>query len=151
MKTFREYFLENLKQWLYVIWVFPQEFIAALVISVTGAVSTKQDINGKTYEYYIAQRCNKSWSGVSLGDFIIFADEDFADEDSVKHEYGHHKQSLYLGWLYLILIGLPSVAGNLWDRVAHKDWSYKDREKWYYTKLPWEHWADVLGGVDRGF
>jgi len=52
---------------------------------------------------------------------------------------GHQKQSLYLGWLYLIIIGLPSVTGNLLNRVIDFD----------YYKQPWEAWADKLGGVKR--
>lgn len=57
-------------------------------------------------------------------------------------------QSLYLGPLYILIIGIPSVIGNLWDRIAHKSWSNAKRIKWYYT-LPWEYSADKLGGVSR--
>ena len=78
----------------------------------------------------------------------------FGVKDSVAtvrefpHEQGHQKQSRYLGWFYLIIIGLPSLLGNIYDRVAHKDWSSKDSIKWYYNQ-PWEKWADHLGGVKR--
>ena len=52
---------------------------------------------------------------------------------------GHQKQSLYLGWLYLLVIGLPSATGNLLNRVIDFD----------YYKQPWESWADRLGCVVR--
>jgi hypothetical protein len=55
---------------------------------------------------------------------------------------------LILGWLYLPLVGLPSIIGNIWDRLFHKKWSSDRREKWYYSRYP-ENWADKLGGVIR--
>lgn len=84
--------------------------------------------------------------GVSLGNYIIL--NEYCGANDIKHERGHQKQSLYLGWLYLLLIGLPSALGNIWDRLFHKAWRYTAREHWYYT-LPWEAWADKLGGVKR--
>jgi len=91
-------------------------------------------------------------SGISLGNFIILARSYLYRREglatSVKHEYGHHKQSLYLGPLYLFIIGIPSLLGNIWDRLFHKRWTNKERSKWYYNQ-PWEKWADKLGGVQR--
>lgn len=90
-------------------------------------------------------------SGVSLGNYIILDETNLNCEDlvtTVKHEYGHQKQSQILGIFYLIIIGLPSILGNLFDRVFHKKWSQKKRDKWYYSQL-WENWADKLGDVKR--
>ena len=84
--------------------------------------------------------------GVSLGKYIIFGGQHSII--SVYHEEGHQKQSLYLGWLYLIVVGLPSFAGNIYDRIAHRNWNPKARIKWYYNRFP-ENWADKLGGVQR--
>lgn len=84
--------------------------------------------------------------GVSLGNYIIL--NEYCGINDIKHERGHQKQSLYLGWLYLPLIGLPSVLGNIWDRLFHKSWNHTARMYWYY-KQPWEAWADKLGGVKR--
>ena len=50
--------------------------------------------------------------GVSLGKFIFAPD----DESMISHEYGHTKQSLLLGPLYLPVIGLPSM---LWNRLPY--------------------------------
>ena len=36
---------------------------------------------------------------------------------TVSHEHGHQKQSMYLGWLYLLIIGLPSALRNITDIV----------------------------------
>lgn len=122
------------------IWQLPQNLLGLLVILFTKAE--------KTNPFY--WRTSKYNLGVSLGRYIIFGavSDRYIKWQTVKHEQGHQKQSLYLGWLYLLVIGLPSVIGNLYDRIAHKRWSYEDREKWYYNQ-PWEKWADKLGGVDR--
>lgn len=85
-------------------------------------------------------------SGVSLGNYIIL-DTEYLHyltiiDDSLNHEHGHQKQSMYLGPLYLIVIGIPSMLGNIYSRIFHKD------SEWYY-KQPWEAWADKLGGVER--
>lgn len=87
-------------------------------------------------------------SGVSLGDYIILDNHGVVNSDTVYHEYGHSIQSRYLGPVYLIVIGLPSLIGNIWDRVAHTKWSIAQRVKWYYNQ-PWEKGADKLGGVNR--
>ena len=151
MKSRTEYILEELKIWWLMIWTFPQTIIGLFLSIITGAKPCKKWINGVGYDFYVSKRFNNTWSGVSLGEFIVFAKEDYADDESIKHEYGHHIQSNYFGWFYLLLVGLPSVIGNLWDRIAHSDWSIDERIYWYYRKLPWERWADLLGGVNRGF
>lgn len=92
----------------------------------------------------------KGWdNGISLGDYVllgtIYHNPTYRTQE---HEWGHTRQSLIFGPLYLLFIGLPSGLGNLWARIAHKSWSAKARDKWYYSQ-PWERWADKLGGVVR--
>ena len=129
------------------IWQLPQNLVGFLLT--------------RRYEYLSIRRMGGKWvnvyfkpffrSGVSLGDYIIL---DYwycgkaCSRQVVAHEYGHSKQSLILGWLYLPLIGLPSVIGNVWDRLFHKKWTSDQRERWYYSRYP-ENWADKLGGVVR--
>jgi hypothetical protein len=79
----------------------------------------------------------KFLEGVSLGKYIIVS-EDFSD-DTIMHEYGHCKQSMYLGWLYLPIIGLPSLIWNCVCQYTNKDYY------WFYT----EKWADKLGEIKR--
>ena len=92
-------------------------------------------------------------SGISLGKYIILGRKylylgDARLSETIKHEYGHCRQSVRLGILYLLLIGVPSLCGNIYDRVAHKKWTSWESKKWYYNQ-PWEKWADKLGGVER--
>ncbi len=93
-----------------------------------GTVHTKWDIDG----------------GISLGLFIFTpdVDEEWCREMAI-HEYGHTRQSLMLGPLYLLVIGLPSIV---WERSR---WCRKQRRErqvpysWFYT----ERWADRLGAA----
>lgn len=124
-----------MKNVLLYVWQLPQNLLGLLVILFTGA--KRKSCYWITLKYSF---------GVSLGKYIIFGGYPF--EDSIKHEQGHQKQSLYLGWLYLLIVGLPSFIGNIYDRVAHRKWSVIDRVTWYYNRFP-ENWADKLGGVKR--
>jgi len=78
--------------------------------------------------------------GLSLGSYIFVCQS--YGEITLKHEQGHSVQSLLLGPLYLLVIGLPSISGNIYDRIRHKG------SAWYYTQ-PWEAWADRLGHITR--
>lgn len=129
-----------MKQFLLFIWQLPQNLLGALVVLFTGAK--------KTNAFY--WRTNRGRFGVSLGVFIIFGaySDKYVKWMSVLHERGHQKQSLYLGPLYLLIVGLPSATRNVWDRVMHKSWNSKQRDYWYYGGFP-EKWADKLGGVKR--
>ena len=77
-----------------------------------------------------------SHAGLSLGKYIFV--NELASNFTIKHEYGHTKQSLILGWLYLLVIGLPSLIWcNCFENYRRKhNVSYYD----FYT----ERWANEL-------
>lgn len=79
--------------------------------------------------------------GISLGRYIVVAShyKDYKGATEA-HELGHYRQSLRLGPLYLLVIGLPSLVWALCWRGGGK-MAYHD----FYT----ERWADKLGGVVR--
>ena len=130
------------------IWQLPQNFIGFL-LTRKYALKTERCINGKWVGVYYKPFFR---SGVSLGDYIILDYYQYCGKvctrQVVAHEYGHSRQSLILGWFYLLLVGLPSIIGNIWDRLFHKNWTSEQRKKWYYSRYP-ENWADKLGGVVR--
>ena len=107
------------------IWQLPQNLLGLIVIKCSKAQESKGIWYTKEYFY------------VSLGNYIIVNKS--ATKRTLKHEHGHQIQSLILGPLYLIVIGLPSAIGNLLWRKFHFD---------YYSTY-WEAWADKLGGVNR--
>jgi len=62
--------------------------------------------------------------------------------NTVKHEYGHTIQFLYLGViLYTTYVATPSVTCNLLNR--------KGLLPFDYYSSPWEHQADIYGSVNR--
>lgn len=127
--------MKTLKDTLLYIWQLPQNLLGLLVILFTGA--KKDEWDGITYFN------GKLRGGVSLGNYIIIDRRYYNDTNTIHHERGHQYQSRILGWLYLIVIGIPSGIGNLIWRIPAVYMKYD------YYKQPWEAWADKLGGVKR--
>ena len=116
------------------IWQLPQNLLGLIVIFVIDA--RKDSWEGVMYY-------NGSLRGaVSLGRYIIIDRRHYNDLNTLKHEYGHQRQSKYLGWLYLIVVGLPSAIRNLIWRTSY------GKTHDYYKSFP-ENWADKLGGIRR--
>lgn len=135
-----------LKEILLWIWQMPQNIIG-FILSRTGVKFP--DTDGTAFYY----RKHFFRSAVSLGDYIIvdvcyLGKRKSVMYRTVRHEHGHQLQSKMLGPLYLLVIGIPSLCGNIIDRVFHSSWSRERRNRWYYSQ-PWEKWADELGEVDR--
>ena len=82
----------------------------------------------------------KKQTGLSLGLFI-FVPEGEEGKDFLAHEYGHTIQSLLLGPLYLLVIGLPSVVWCNFPRCVTLRRKRRIPYRWFYT----ERWADRLG------
>jgi len=82
--------------------------------------------------------------GISLSWLIFINENEAGDVQVVRHEYGHSIQSFMLGWLYLIIVGLPSIIrASKWNRLKL---DIKD----YYRGFP-ENWANALGGAVFNF
>lgn len=115
------------------IWQLPQN-LCGLVYKL----SIKKDIisiidEGKDFDVYL----KRSNGGITLGKYI-FVYQKFSDISKViQHESGHVKQSIILGPLYLIVIGLPSI---LWAGFIHKTFFKNKSYYWFYT----ESWANKL-------
>lgn len=130
-----------LKEILLYIWQLPQNLLGLLLLLFYQKDKLYYTLEGRKFYYTYEMP-----SGISLGNYIILHKEEYGK--SFLHEYGHSIQSRYLGPLYLLIIGLPSLLGNIYDRIFHARWSYLDSYNWYYNQ-PWEKWADKLGGVKR--
>ena len=133
--------MKNIKEILFYIWQLPQNLIGLFLLLVYQKEKVYHRLNGRTFYF-----TNEMPSGISLGNYIIMNRED--KEDGMRHEYGHSIDSRRWGPLYLLVIGLPSILGNIYDRIFHKKWKYSDSCEWYYNQ-PWEKSADKNGGVDR--
>lgn len=130
-----------IKEILLYIWQLPQNILGLCLLLFYSTEKTYHKLNGRIF-YFTPEMS----SGISLGNYIIMKKEDWGV--GMCHEYGHSIDSRRLGPLYLILIGLPSLLGNIYDRIFHKNWKYSDSCEWYYNQ-PWEKSADNNGGVDR--
>lgn len=80
----------------------------------------------------IVSECNFS---VSLGMFVFVREK---NAELLRHEYAHTIQSLMLGPLYLLVIGLPSI---IWAGLFNK---YRKRRKIPYRAFYTEKWADRI-------
>jgi len=124
-------------QSLLFLWQLPQNtlgFIISLICyNSTAKLFTFKDVN--------VMYSSKMTGGISLGKCIIINSKSEGNIPTLLHEYGHCKQSKYLGWLYLPLVGLPSIL-----HLLIRDWFSLQHS--YYSVYP-ENWADKLGGVER--
>ena len=132
-----------MKKFLLTVWQFPQIVVGFFILlyyktfypTFIKEKDTIKDINC----YYISG----FHGGISLGTYIFLNYRYIYDANYIKHEYGHTIQSKYLGWFYVLIIGIPSI---IWA------WLYgpviKKEGKKYYTFYT-EKWADKLGGVIR--
>lgn len=132
----------TLKQILSCTWELPQNLIGYIISIITGR---------KVYKKYETATLY-TWSrkeGLSLGSFIFVPYREGQEinqelaERFIKHEYGHTLQSKYLGWFYLIVVGLPSL---IWNACFKQ---YRAKHNVDYYDFPVEKWADMLGGVKR--
>jgi len=117
------------------IWEFPQCLLAKILIQFYNAKYSETYNNIDIYTSRVFP------SAISLGLYVI-AKTNYT-EDTKKHEYGHTRQSIRLGPLYLIIIGLPDVCWIGLRRISK--WARSKSYYWFYT----ERWADILGGVLR--
>jgi hypothetical protein len=119
------------------IWQAPQHLVALAlwkIFTLLGKVVCVTEMQDKVFI------CVNILMGLSLGKYIFVCER--YSETVWKHEQGHSVQSYLMGPLYLIIVGLPSVTRNIYDRITHKG------AAWYYSGWP-ENDADRRGGVSR--
>ena len=119
-------------------WGFPQ--------TLCGYLKYKKlsNLPHEEYKGSIVTRWNQR-GGVSLGMYIFIENNDARKEELIRHEYGHTIQSLILGPLYLLVIGIPSY---IWCNTSY----FKNKrinKKIDYDSLFCEKWASHLGDKYR--
>lgn len=122
--------MTTLKNVLLYLWQLPQNLVGLILLV---CLKGEKKHTFKDVEFYY---CPGFSGGISLGKYIILGNK---NEKSIKHEYGHCVQSIILGWLYLIVVGLPSIL-HCW---------LCDHERHFYYSFYTEKWADKLGKVHR--
>lgn len=128
-----------LKEILLYVWQLPQNLLGLLMFwwYRRDTVYGEERFRGVKVLY-----SEKMRGGISLGEYVIVPYRLFlssvpaAKLDTIVHEWGHTRQSLILGWLYLPLIGLQSLAHAILHRKVCKERDYRH----FWT----ERWADRL-------
>lgn len=128
------------------LWQLPQNLLGFFLFQIYGVDCYCMEIPYEDVRILYSERMK---GGISLGRFIILPwryreyGKGSYIEKTHLHEYGHTRQSLYLGWLYLLVIGIPSITWA-WMHSTFKKFQTVD----YYSFFT-EKWADRLGGVKR--
>lgn len=122
--------LLNILLW---VWQFPQNLLGMALRLIYGRPNA-------VFRGVPVVVCPRFRSRISLGRTIVTKWPYLEDSKGWAHEYGHTRQSLYLGPLYLIIIGLPSLLWAVW-------WDKKRGIP--YSAFFIEKWADKLGGLDK--
>lgn len=137
--------MKEIINFLRILWELPQCLLGFILFQVYSVGCHCMEVPYGDVRILYSERMR---GGISLGRFIILPwkyryNSSAYVRDTISHEYGHTRQSLYLGWLYLIVIGLPSL---LWA-WAHS--TFKGLQEISYYDFYTEKNADKLGGVRR--
>lgn len=131
-------------------WGLPLNIIGALAFIVCGAINLWSScIYNKTvfriyrYRKAICIVAPKSFGGIDLGMFFVRGKY---DENVCAHEYGHSIQNIQWGWLFIFVIGLPSLLRAAW-RMFYRRFIYnKTRKKLSdYYSIWFEKQASLYG------
>ena len=133
--------MKKVKHLIQILWELPQNLIGFLVKHVCRATLYTTYKDAKVYSWNVQ-------GGISLGRYIFVPYKHvdpttYQVQQFIKHEYGHTVQSKYLGWFYLLVIGLPSL---IWANCF--EWYWTKKGKSYYDFFT-ESSANKLGSVDK--
>lgn len=122
-------------------WGFPQTILGLLEF-----IKHRKELH-YSYRGAVVTECENNLN-ISLGLFVfVTAEKDNAKTPRLQrvldHEYGHTIQSLLLGPLYLIVIGIPSW---LWCNVPYFR-NMRKKKNISYHSFYTEKWADNWGNV----
>lgn len=137
--------LDCIKRALLMFWELPQNILGALLFIFFAVFSDSVILDDDdSLEMYSPMMRG----AISLGIFRVYAYKYLGNgaryvELVRKHEKGHRQQSKWLGPLYLIVIGLPSL---IWATLHS---SVRRLRTVDYFSFYTEKWADRLAGVKR--
>ena len=171
-----------MKNFLFTLWQLPQTLFGAIIIwmfrgvrldeydtKTTNMLALHSVRYGNVYIIKIRRKSDTAHPVlVSLGRFVIIEESyllslipslySSAETQRVflrliKHEQGHCRQSVILGPLYLIIVGIPSALLNALTRLQSSRYTILKKighEAYYnYYRMFPESLADRLGGVRR--
>ena len=129
-----------MKKTIMFLWQLPQNLMGLLLLALFRTLD--DECLEITKNGVLICFSDKMRGGVSLGKYIFLGETVRHQNKDIQHEYGHCRQSMRLGWLYLPIIGLPSII----HACLYK---YEPSNPDGYYNFWTEAWADRLGGVRR--
>lgn len=123
------------------IWQLPQN-IAGLLLKLYYRNEVRVSQGNKPVRYYVVP---KMTGAITLGQYIFLSSINEYSDKVWKHEFGHVIQSLILGPLYLIVIGINSILHAGLHHISCKvaDYYHFWTEKWANTLFNW--WIHKFG------
>jgi len=134
-----------MKKIFLIVWQLPQYLIGYLVLlwfklfyknrlTNIGGVRCDDYKNIVPVMYtYRAKWMGGKYMAFSLGPHMFLIYDDLYSDvtkmrnkliTAISHEYGHSVQSMYLGWLYLIIIGIPSfITAPVTRKIYTEEWA----------------------------
>ena len=127
-------------------WEAPQSLLGLVYLGIEAARRRVVEVQLERGRLIV----ESTGTGLSLGHVVFWTRVcnrwQEMDDSNRWHELGHAQQSRMLGWVYLPVVGVPSVSraayALLYREVTGHQWTG------YYDGYP-ENWADRLGGVVR--
>ena len=114
------------------IWQLPQNLLGLLLLAFHRLLGGEYRIEKR--DVCVVYRMSSMRGGISCGRYIIVSY--YMSEKNVLHELGHAVDSRKFGWLYLFIIGLPSLYWAMTyrgDNVGYFSFWTERRADGYYN------------------
>ncbi len=139
---------EKIEAFLLILWQLPQ-YLVSLVFWLVMILSKNVLYTEKVFKSRVVV-LKRPGMGVSFG-LVIFISIQMRTDFILAHEYGHSKQSVILGPLYLIVVGIPGIIRYMvYDRLLKRAETKEEFEviyKKYHKGYP-ERWSNLLVGIE---
>ncbi|MES2703894.1 MAG: hypothetical protein V4649_14740 [Bacteroidota bacterium] len=110
-------------------WELPNTLVAvtiAITLAMAGKVHSLVFYHGATFIRLKDRRATNGYYAFTIGSYIVGSQ---GSTPLLRHEYGHCLQSMVFGPLYLLIIGIPSLASAAVDIGRHHTrWFERDAD-----------------------
>ena len=120
------------------IWTLPQSILGFLLLFFNIFWVRKIKFENFSLIFYFHHSNPIMVGGISLGIFILGNQDLLKYDYVVKHELGHVKQSYILSWLYLLIVGIPSICWVIYYK------NFRKQPNLNYYSFYTEKWANKL-------
>jgi hypothetical protein len=124
------------------LWQLPQTIVGLILLAYCKLFKSAALIESYPGMGIRVYRVHGIPGSISLGTFVFVSEG--SSDTTKQHELGHSVQSYFLGPIYLLVIGIPSITwASLYGTKL-----FPATSNGYYTFYT-EKWADKLAGIER--